>query len=135
MSRTFRHEGRSVDFDLWMYPELDFKEDFDLLADMVITSPPSARQLYDWMTAEILPDFSNPFTDILTVEDSPLQFVIGAALVVAGTAILVPGPVDVFLGVAGFAAGGPWGAVAAVALYNLIGLALVGTGLVLMATA
>ncbi len=50
--------------------------------------------------------------------------VVGGLMIVAGTLILIPGPVDVFMFTTGLYFGGPWGAVGAVVAYNLLGVLL-----------
>jgi len=46
-------------------------------------------------------------------------------MIVAGTLILIPGPVDAFVFTAGFVAGAWVGGFAAVVAYNLLGVVLV----------
>jgi len=57
---------------------------------------------------------------------------VGGALMVYGTALLIPGPFDAMAAGAGAAVGGPYGAVAAVAAYNLAGLSMVVVGAYLL---
>ncbi len=137
MSQTFVHKGRRVDFDYWQLPELsDVGLDFQYLADMVKTASfPGVGQVYDWMTTPFLPDFSNRFSNILDIENSSLRWVVGAALATAGTAMLIPGPVDALVAYAGFMVGGPVGAVVAVVAYNVVAVVIIGVGLYLMSTA
>jgi hypothetical protein len=54
--------------------------------------------------------------------------VVGAGLMVFGTGILLPGPLDLALAGAGFALGGPWGAVGALAIYNITAVGLIVVG-------
>ena len=51
--------------------------------------------------------------------------VVGGLMIVAGTLILIPGPVDAFVFTAGFVAGAWVGGFAAVVAYNLLGVVLV----------
>lgn len=130
MSRTIAYKGRRIDFDLWQYPGLSEDLDFDLLAQMVtgqmvpsvhfeqglISHHPEAR--------EIELDSRDNF-----------QFAVGAALATWGTAMLIPGPVDLAVFALGTAVGGPVGGVVAVVIYNAFALVVLATGLILMYTA
>ena len=126
MSQTFLHKGRRVDFDLWMHPDLAQDLDFDILASMVTgTSSPVSTFGQDLV--------HDGFHHV--VETDNFQFAVGAALVTWGSMMLVPGPVDALAARVGWAFGGPVGAVVAVVIYNVFALVVVGTGIVLMATA
>jgi len=50
--------------------------------------------------------------------------VVGGLMIIAGIAILIPGPVDVIVFTLGLL-GGPWGAVGALVAYNLLGVLLI----------
>ena len=130
MSRTFRYKGRNVDFDLWMFPDINFRDDFDLLASMVtgIHSP-----VVSFGTES---RFLDSFEEV-EIEDASdnFQFAVGAALAAVGTAMLIPGPVDLALLTIGTALGGPVVGVIAVVAYNVLAIIMIGTGLVLMYTA
>lgn len=52
----------------------------------------------------------------------------GAGLIVFGTGMLLPGPLDLVVAAAGAYAGGPAGAVGAVALYNITAVGLIVVG-------
>ena len=127
MSQTFLHKGRRVDFDLWMHPDLAQDLDFDILASMVTgTSSPVST-----FGQDLVRDSSFAHVE----ETDNFQFAVGAALATWGTAMLVPGPVDLAVARIGWAFGGPAGAVVAVVIYNVFALVVLGTGIVLMATA
>ncbi len=65
--------------------------------------------------------------------------VTGVALVTLGIAMLVPGPVDLFLFTAGTAVGSaigiPWLGVAAVTIYNVLAIVMIVVGGILILTA
>ena len=126
MSQTFLHKGRRVDFDLWMHPDLAQDLDFDILASMVTgTSSPVSTFGQDLVR--------DGFHHV--EETDNFQFAVGAALATWGSMMLVPGPVDALAARIGWAMGGPVGAVVAVVIYNVFALVVLGTGIVLMATA
>ena len=126
MSQTFLHKGRRVDFDLWMFPDLDFRDDFDLLASMVTGTHAPAVSF--GVESHLLDSFEE--VDIGTRDN--FQFVVGAALTTWGAAMLIPGPVDLAVFAAGSYVAGPIGGVVAVVAYNVFALIVLGTGLVLM---
>jgi len=51
--------------------------------------------------------------------------VVGGLMIIAGTMILIPGPVDAFVFTAGFVVGAWAGGFAAVVVYNLLGVVLI----------
>jgi len=57
---------------------------------------------------------------------------VGGALMIFGAGILVPGPFDVVAAGIGAAVGGPVGAVAGVAIYNLVGVSMIVVGAYLL---
>ena len=59
--------------------------------------------------------------------------VLGASMMVLGTGMLVPGPLDIAAAAVGAAIGGPWGAVAGVAIYNITAVGLVVVGFMFVA--
>lgn len=122
MSQTFRHKGRRVDFDLWMYPDLSLDLDFDLLASLVIGTHVS--NVFENQSSMISESFEEiEFTEVTR----SLQFAIGAAAVAAGVAIVTPGPVMLAVGYYL----GPVG----VAVYVALGVVLIIGGSILMWTA
>ena len=57
---------------------------------------------------------------------------VGGALMIYGTALLIPGPFDVMAAAAGASLGGPAGAAVGVVAYNLVGLSMVVAGAYLL---
>jgi hypothetical protein len=126
MSQTFHHKGRRVDFDLWMHPDLAQDLDFDILASMVTGTHQNVATFEQDVVQE---RFHH-------VEQSPnFQFAVGAALAAWGTVMLIPGPAHLVAARVGWSIGGPIGAGIAVVAYVVFGLIVLGTGVVLMATA
>ena len=129
MSQTFRHKGRRVDFDLWMYPDLSLDLDFDLLASMVtgtFVSPPFggaeaiATDVADFVVTEVKQSF---------------QLAAGLFMTAWGTAMLIPGPGDYTAMAVGGWLGGPVGAIIGLVLYNVFALVVLGIGIFLVYTA
>ncbi len=56
----------------------------------------------------------------------------GAAVMIFGTGMLLPGPFDLVVAAAGAYAGGPAGAVGAVLLYNITAVGLIAVGYLMM---
>ena len=129
MSRTLAYKGRRIDFDLWKYPGLSEDLDFDLLAQMAFGQPSPVASFEQGLTRE------HDAREIELDTRDNFQFAVGAVLATWGTAMLVPGPVDVAAFAIGTAVGGPVGGVVAVVIYNAFALVVLATGLILMYTA
>ena len=71
-------------------------------------------------------------TDIGSFVDVLNRRHLGGALMLAGAAVLVPGPLDLAAAGIGAAVGGPPGAAAGVVLYNLAGLSMIIVGAYLL---
>ncbi len=60
-----------------------------------------------------------------------LRRAIGGGMIILGTAILIPGPIDVAVAGLGYAIAGPVGAAVGVGLYNTLGVVLVVGGVLI----
>jgi hypothetical protein len=83
--------------------------------------------------------YSNNSRSLRTNRQRSGRAAVGVALVTIGTLMLVPGPVDVFLLTAGTAVGSavgiPWLGMAALAIYNVLAIAMIVIGGILILTA
>jgi len=92
----------------------------------------SWQKLYKYNKKEI--SISTVVSNLVDNNSLSFREVFGGGLVVWGSAMLVPGPVDVAVGAAGAYFGGPIGAVAAIVGYNLFALVVIGIGMYLIYT-